>query len=1060
MKVSELQLSISQTNLVNNIDKMCKAELEVLHNNIINYKTSIKKYDYWKYKFGNDEIKINQEQYDIVTCNKKYNIRIIAAAGSGKTTTILCRIKYLIDHGVNPSRIILCAFNVEAAKSMKKKIVELFNFMPKIVVGTIDSISCKFYNMYFKKSYFISVSEYSLELLKYLKSSEGYNILNNYDYFFFDEFQDANETQYNLLKEFYKNGTKVVVIGDDSQNIYQFRGSHVKYIIEFDKYINNLKTFKILHNYRSTPEIINMANKSISFNVNQIKKDMISTKSTIYIKPHVKHYKNSYAEILGVIEKILELKGQYSLENIAIISRTTYFLKNAEVKIEKHNKINNNNKINYVSLLSDQAIVTSKKDHITLTTIHKSKGLEWQIVFLIGCDDNNLPTSSEKTILEEERRLFYVAVTRAKIYLYISFSNKPGFGTAKISRFIQELDRSYYEFENYDLKYYSLATITKEIKEESLFKIIRCFNDIDLTYLRAQKFIPEITINSSILHPNTPIDKKILDNSWLNDFSEFIKCYIKRYIGCINKKSQGLYDYYAVHVIYMILVTKDEESIFKKYIKNGLNLLQNDVIENIKNQMLNISIDLGININDINVTSIKQLPTKMVSIFKKSYENYSNENLNNDDILKDIYNISLCSSVYTGRKRLLYNVEAPIIFIENIKLINENIKKYINTFITSETNVITNLIIKNKKRSLTCEINLVTDNKIVLYKCSIDDNFKLEWLLELMGAYCLYLKYNKESNIKTLDIYNPIRGTVHTFNVSEITTLENNKMFLKFICMVRNKQKVDHIATKKFINNIELIDIGEILEKNKWLTMSYINTYMTMPNNNIKTLYKKMLLEYYNSYKRITSNINAMYQISTTFDFKYMIFDTETNGLPIMINFNKFPLYSDINAYKTARLIQQSWGIYDSKDNLLEMHNYYVKPDGFNITNSHIHGITFEMANNGYNIDIVLEKFITSLTNVDYIICHNTNFDINIIKSELYRINKNAVNIFDNKKIICTLLQANIMKLNGLIKNAKLGTIYEYFFGEPINNAHNAEYDVLNTGKVFSKMRQYGMIIF
>ena len=68
---------------------------------------------------------------------------------------------------------------------------------------------------------------------------------------------------------------KITAISDDCQNIYSFRGSNIKYIINLDQHINNLTTYKLLNNYRSTPETIELANRSIKFNKEQIEKEMI-----------------------------------------------------------------------------------------------------------------------------------------------------------------------------------------------------------------------------------------------------------------------------------------------------------------------------------------------------------------------------------------------------------------------------------------------------------------------------------------------------------------------------------------------------------------------------------------------------------------------------------------------------------------------------------------------------------------------------------------------------------------------------------------------------------------
>ncbi len=96
---------------------------------------------------------MTDEQYNIITASKDSNLRIIACAGSGKTTTICCRVKYLLDIGIDPSKIIILTFNVEASYSIKNKIFEIVNRekADSLVIGNIDKIAATFYYKYFKK---------------------------------------------------------------------------------------------------------------------------------------------------------------------------------------------------------------------------------------------------------------------------------------------------------------------------------------------------------------------------------------------------------------------------------------------------------------------------------------------------------------------------------------------------------------------------------------------------------------------------------------------------------------------------------------------------------------------------------------------------------------------------------------------------------------------------------------------------------------------------------------------------------------------------------------------
>src|SRR5690606_33133930 len=127
-----------------------------------------------------------------------------------------------------------------------------------------------------------------------------------------------NNVQFNILKAFADSGSYVCVIGDDAQNIYQWRGSNISYILNFDKYIPS-KTYKLTVNYRSTPEIINIANESISRNIDQIPKQMKPVNKSIKFKPIVtKHeYETFQNSVLDRIKYYVDLGIPY--DDIAVL---------------------------------------------------------------------------------------------------------------------------------------------------------------------------------------------------------------------------------------------------------------------------------------------------------------------------------------------------------------------------------------------------------------------------------------------------------------------------------------------------------------------------------------------------------------------------------------------------------------------------------------------------------------------------------------------------------------------------------------------------------------------
>jgi len=193
-----------------------------------------------------------------------------------------------------------------------------------------------------------------------------------------------------------------------------------------------------------------------------------------------------------------------------------------------------------------------------------------------------------------------------------------------------------------------------------------------------------------------------------------------------------------------------------------------------------------------------------------------------------------------------------------------------------------------------------------------------------------------------------------------------------------------------------------------------------------------------------------------------LFIDTETIGLPDTKNLNlkwgEYPYYKLLNRYDNARIVQLSYMITDAKFNEKELHDYIIKKENFNIENSQFHGITNEISmEKGIEFNEAFEKFYESLKDVTHIIAHNTEFDINVIKSELFRRNKHYIIEEINKKtILCTMKHCKeIVKIKNQYnryKNPSLKEIYKFAFNKDLENAHNSKYDVINMHAVIKKM--------
>ena len=398
------------------------------------------------------------------------------------------------------------------------------------------------------KENYIDFNDLMLLFSKFLDNdSQSNEFKNTIKYIFFDEYQDINPIQNYILTKLNEKST-LMLVGDDAQSIYSFRGSNIEFILNFNK-----KIFLLEENYRSTSNIINLCQNIINKNISQFNKNVISKINNITnYKPCMYHFESYINLFKWLSNKILKENEKGSnLSDMVIMARTNILLENAEIhlfnnniKYTKHlgtlllnkshvkdfiafiivsynpkstvhwirilclnnnyniseaskiinssknilkklkdipecknlielynniNKVSENEKINLILNYFKQNLNFSKNDlndieklikyfsnlqdlndfinnvylnHETknenldslyLTTIHGAKGLEWNTVFLIDSINKH-----EKNEIEEERRLLYVATSRAKIKLNIlCLTNK--------SHLLNDIDKKLYK---------------------------------------------------------------------------------------------------------------------------------------------------------------------------------------------------------------------------------------------------------------------------------------------------------------------------------------------------------------------------------------------------------------------------------------------------------------------------------------------------------------------------------------------------------------------------------------------------------------------------------------
>ena len=296
---------------------------------------------------------------------------------------------------------------------------------------------------------------------EYFKERE---IFSKYKYIVVDEYQDVSINKVRLLTNLMNvNNARLVAVGDDWQSIYRFAGSEVSLISNFNHTFQHSEIIKIEKVYRNPKELIEIASKFIQKNDNQIKKNLKTDK----------HIKNpieimSFNGKLVLVPKMSNIEEKESVVNISLTdSRYHTMIKTLDrINISERKNIllltRNNEDYTIIKVWlknpesklvaeknsRNQVIFHYKNLRITCMTIHKSKGLEADDVILFDIKEGNrgLPdtlgdekilrivTSSNESIdYAEDRRLFYVALTRTKGKVYIINNLR------QQSRFITEL---------------------------------------------------------------------------------------------------------------------------------------------------------------------------------------------------------------------------------------------------------------------------------------------------------------------------------------------------------------------------------------------------------------------------------------------------------------------------------------------------------------------------------------------------------------------------------------------------------------------------------------------
>lgn len=244
----------------------------------------------------------------------------------------------------------------------------------------------------------------------------------NYQYIIIDEYQDISFARFNLIKEIRQlSGARLICVGDDWQSIYRFAGSDISLFSNFEKYVGKYELLLIEQTYRNAQSLIDITSKYIQKNKKQITKNPKSKKGTIQEPIKFVNYKQEEVEQIFISE-IQQLIQKYGKQSILVLGRHSFDI-NDLIKQTPSNKIK-------FFEASGKIVIEGFEDvDIKFLTVHKSKGTEADNVVILNLknhllgfpnkmtDDpvlSLLMSDSEEYRYAEERRLFYVALTRTK----------------------------------------------------------------------------------------------------------------------------------------------------------------------------------------------------------------------------------------------------------------------------------------------------------------------------------------------------------------------------------------------------------------------------------------------------------------------------------------------------------------------------------------------------------------------------------------------------------------------------------------------------------------------
>ena len=514
---------------------------------------------------------LNDQQYEIVQAPLNQHLRVLASAGSGKTTTITAKIAHTITHlGIKAEEVVLTTFSRSGADTMRERLEKLIG-STTAYIGTFHALSLQILRQNDPtaiEGIMHTVDELPYLWLDFLKTDKGKAWSSKIKMLVIDEFQDINDIQLDIIRAILASSQSyAIIVGDDAQNIYAWRGSRVEYILNMHEEIKTIQDFQLTYNYRSSESIVAVAN-SLMRKIPTLshKERMTAISSVTQSRPEVRYFHRFAGEVGWIVNDIqtrltmADSAGQPQ-PTIAILSKYNNVLFQFEEAFVQR-KIT-------CRLMTEEKINKRKKQaDVILSTFHAAKGLEWDVVYIVKLHDGAFPQMKHEEGIDEERRLFYVAITRARNHLIMTYSK----GEKNMCRFLREIHRPL-------LRWYSIAQHTSIEEEVAVER-----KDIESFFMSwTGEDFRKIKLNPATLPPLLlkktdgiqykcffPAGEQYTTPDWvfrmdsMADFSIFIRYFILRQIGLKFPESAGEWDDKVRLSLFRIRILKEDLPIYEK----------------------------------------------------------------------------------------------------------------------------------------------------------------------------------------------------------------------------------------------------------------------------------------------------------------------------------------------------------------------------------------------------------------------------------------------------------------------------------------------------------------